>query len=80
MVLHQEDTLILRVTTSDLMDVTTDQESLPYSAQTASTTRYPRVLHQAVMLTKTATTSDLTAATTDQSDVLPDTDQALRGS
>jgi len=75
MVLHQEDTLTLRVTTSDLTARITDQESLLCLDQTTSTTRYPRELHQADMLTTMATISDLMARTTDQSDVLPATGQ-----
>jgi len=72
MVLRQEVTLILPVTTLDLMDVTTDQESLPYLAQTTSTTKYPMVLHRVDMLTQMATTSDLMDVTTGQLDLLPD--------
>jgi len=75
MVLHQEDTLILPVTTSDLTDVNMDQESLPYLAQTTCTTRYPMVLHRVDMLTQMAITSDLMELTTDQSDLLLDLDQ-----
>jgi len=67
--------LTLRVTTSDLTARITDQESLPYLAQTTGTTRYPRELHQADMLTTMATISDLMAKTMDQSDVLPATDR-----
>lgn len=66
MVLHLAVTSTPTVTTSDPTAATTDLETQSSSAQTATTTLYPRVLHQEDTWIQMVTTSDHSEETTAQ--------------